>query len=162
MRTIRIKLYKFSELNEDAKQKAIEHLWDINVDSEHWYSGIMDDAENIGLKITDSDEQYVKGEFTLAANEVAANIFRDHGETCETYKTAQSFMAEWQPIFDKYMDTEDGEDKLMDIEDEFRKSLCEDYRIMFSKEYEYMTSKQAIIETIEANEYEFTKDGKLS
>jgi len=29
------------------------------------------------------------------------------------------------------------------------------------KDYEYLTSEKAIIETIEANEYEFTADGKL-
>lgn len=30
------------------------------------------------------------------------------------------------------------------------------------KEYDYLTSKEAIQETIEANEYEFTEEGKLS
>jgi len=29
------------------------------------------------------------------------------------------------------------------------------------KEYEYLSSEKVIIETIEANEYEFTEDGKL-
>jgi len=32
---------------------------------------------------------------------------------------------------------------------------------MLQKEYEYQMSDEAIIETIEANEYEFTENGKL-
>jgi hypothetical protein len=45
------------------------------------------------------------------------------------------------------------------LEDEFLKTLCEDYRIILSREYDYLTSEAAIIETIEANEYEFKADG---
>lgn len=171
MRTIRIKLYKLNELSENAKQKAIENLSDINVDFE-WWESIYEDAENIGLKITSfglDRNRHAKGEFNLAANEVTANIFRDHGEDCKTYKTAASFMEEWQPIFNNYMDethedyeSSDSEDKLTDMENEFLKSLLGDYSTILQDEYEYRTSERAIIEIIEANEYEFTQDGKLN
>lgn len=161
-RTIRTKVYKFDELNENAKQKAIEWGSDLNVDYD-WWESVYEDAANIGLKITKFDidrGSYCKGNFTIAANEVAANIFRDHGEQCETYKTAFAFMEEWQPVFGTYMETEEGEQKLMDIENDFETNLLEDYRIMLQKEYEYQTSEAAIIETIQANEYEFTEDGR--
>ena len=171
MRTIRIKLYKFNELSESAKQKAIESLYDINVDYD-WWESIYEDAENIGLKLTSFDldrNRHAKGEFNLAANEVAANIFRDHGEDCQTYKTAASFMAEWEPVFNNYMDenhedyeSNESEEKLNDMEDDFLNSLLEDYRIMLNKEIEYQNSDEYIIETIEANDYEFTQDGKLN
>ena len=171
MRTIRIKLYKFNELSESAKEKAIQSLSDINVDYD-WWESIYEDAESIGLKINSFDldrNRHAKGEFNLAANEVAANIFRDHGEDCETYKTAASFMEEWQPIFNNYMDethkdyeSSDSEDKLIDMENEFLKSLLEDYSIMLQNEYDYLASEKAIKETIEANDYEFTQDGKLN
>jgi hypothetical protein len=170
MRTIRTKVYKFNELSNDAKDAAIESLYDINVDN-NWWDFTYDDAENIGLKIKSFDidrASYVNAEFTLAANEVAQNIFRDHGESCETYKTAQSFMNEWQLVFSEYMnensdkyESAESEDKLQELENEFLKSLCEDYRIILSKEYDYLTSKEAITETIEANEYEFYSNGKL-
>ena len=78
-------------------------------------------------------------------------------------------MEEWQPIFNNYMDethedyeSSNNEDKLIDMENEFLKSLLEDYSIMLQNEYEYLTSEEAIIETIEANEYEFTQAGKLN
>lgn len=163
MRTIRTKVYKFSELSESAQQKAIEKFYDINVDYE-WWEFIYEDAANIGLKITGFDidrASYCEGDFTLSAHEVAANIIRDHGEQCETYKTAQSFLDTVNEIQGKYEELEgyDYEDEMMEAEDEFLKSLLEDYRIMLSNEYDYKTSKEAIIETIEANEYEFKKDG---
>jgi hypothetical protein len=171
MRVIETKVYKFDELSDEAKEKAIEKLSDINVDYE-WWNGVYMDAENIGLKIDEFDidrGSYAHGNFTLSANEVAQNILNDHGENCETYKTAENFMKEWQPIFDSYMDSlspdyesQESEDKLNDLESEFLKSLLEDYRIMLSHEYDYLTSAEAIRETIEANEYEFTEDGKLA
>jgi hypothetical protein len=164
-------LYKFEELSEEAKERAIENLWDINVDHDWWDSVYMD-AENIGLKIDEFDidrGSYARGKFTLSAEEVAANIMRDHGESCETYKTAENFLKEHDPVFASYMDenspdyeSRESEEKLLDIESEFLKSLLEDYRIMLSEEYDYLTSDEAIKETIEANEYEFTKDGKLA
>jgi hypothetical protein len=44
---------------------------------------------------------------------------------------------------------------------EFLCDLLEDYRIILSKEYNYQTSEETIKETIEANDYEFTAEGKL-
>lgn len=170
MRTIRTKVYKFDELSEDAKQKAIEEFCNINVDYE-WWDSVYYDAENIGLKITGFDidrGSYCNGEFNLAAPEVAANIIREHGDMCETYKTASSFIEEWQPVFNNYMDensedyeSRDSEDKLLELETEFLNSLLEDYRIILQNEYEYLTSEESIIETIQINEYEFKADGTL-
>lgn len=164
MRTIEVKVYKFDELSEESKQKALEKLIDINVDYE-WYQFTYEDAKRIGLKLTEFDldrNRHANGEFTLAANEVAQNIFNEHGENTETYKTAEKFMEKWQPIFDKYMQTEEGEDELMEIEDNFLKELLSDYAIMLQHEYEYLISDEAIIETIKANDYEFTEDGSLA
>jgi len=164
-------VYQWAELPEDVKQKAIQKLWDFNVSDRDWWDSTYDDAENIGLKITGFDldrASYVEGNFILSASEVAANIFRDHGEICETYKTAEKFMAEWQPIFNKYLDENDPlyesrecEDSLQDIEADFLQSLLEYYRIMLQHEYDYLTSEEAIIESIKANGYEFTIDGKI-
>jgi len=170
MKYKKIKVYEFNELSEESKEKAIEKLWNINVDYE-WWDCVYDDAENIGLKIKEFDldrGSYVKGEFTISALEVASNIFREHGESCETYKTARLFMDEYEPVFSDYMNEqsenfESGEleDKMLDMESEFLKSLCEDYRIILQNEYDYRISTDEIIETINANGYEFTEDGKL-
>lgn len=55
----------------------------------------------------------------------------------------------------------DFDNEADDLEADFLKSICEDYRILLRQEYEYRQSKDAIIETIEANEYEFKADGSL-
>ncbi len=169
MRTIRTKVYQFSELSKEAKQKAIETHFDININCD-WWESVYEDAGQIGLKITGFDidrASYCDGSFMLSAAEVAQNISTNHGETCGTYKTAESFIEQWQPVYSDYMDessdnyeSKELEQKMIEMEDEFLKSLCEDYRIMLTKEYEYLTSDEAIQETIEANEYEFTADGK--
>ncbi|HBG49466.1 MAG TPA: hypothetical protein DDW90_08205 [Cyanobacteria bacterium UBA9971] len=170
MRTITVRIYTFDELNDKSKEKAIGNLSDINI-SHEWWDYTFEDAENIGLKISAFDigrGSYVKGKFIYSAAEVAANILRDHGEKCDTYRTAEDFLTTWQPVFNDYMDEEhenyesrESEDKLQEIEEEFLRSLCEDYRIMLQKNYEYLTSGEAIIETIQANEYEFTENGEL-
>lgn len=168
-RTIRIKLYQFDELNETAKQKAID--WYRNIDNSDYqfaWDNITEDAKEIGLKIIAlSDRSQNKGEFMLAANEVAQNIFNNHGESCETYKTANTFIEQWQPVFNNYMDensesyeSSESEDALQEMEDDFLQSLLEDYRIMYNNEIDYQSSDESIIESIRANEYEFTQDGK--
>lgn len=164
-------LYTFKELPWNIQDKVLQNLADINVNYE-WWNGVYDDAKSIGIKITGFDidrGSYCNGEFLLAANEVAANIFRDHGENCETYKTATDFMAEWEPVFANYMDESspdyesyESENKLQEIESEFLRSLLEDYRIILQHEYEYLASEPAIIETIEINQYEFDENGNLA
>lgn len=170
MKTIEIEIYEFSELSEDAKENAIEKLYDINVDYE-WWQFAYDDAENIGLKITGFDlgrGWYCNGEFILSACEIAQNILNEHGENCETYKTANNFMKLWQLVFNEYMDensklyeSAESENDLQYLESEFLNDLLSDYLIMLDNEYEYLTSEKAIIETIKANEYQFTVNGEI-
>lgn len=165
MKTIKLNLYKFEELSEEAQEKAIENNIEINVDY-NWWDSEYDDAENIGLKITSFSldrNRGAEGEFLLSANEVAQNIFNNHGGNCETYKTASEFMENWQPVFNEYMKDEnsDLEDDLQELEDEFLKDLLEDYSIMLQNQSEYLQSEEAIKETLIANEYDFSEDGEM-
>lgn len=168
MRTIRTKIYKFSELTEEGQRKAIENLSDINIDHSEWDNSI-EDAEQIGLKIISLDDHRAnKGEFITNAETCANFILINHGKDCETFKTAKSFLDEYLPLKKAWDENEDNEgfpfeyeDQATDLSEEFLISLLEDYRIMCNKNYEYLTSEEAIIETIEANEYEFFEDGKL-
>jgi hypothetical protein len=169
-RTTTINVYSFFELSEQAKKNAINKLSDINVDYE-WWEFTYEDAKNIGLKITGFDldrNRHATGQLTLSAAEVAANILKDHGEKCETHHTAQQFIEDFNPLFAEYMDessehyeNREREEELQDIENDFLKSLLEDYSVILQNEYEYKTSEEAIRETIEANEYEFDEQGNL-
>jgi hypothetical protein len=170
MKTKTVNLYLFNELTEDLKSKVLENYYDINVDYD-WWESTYEDAENIGLKITGFDTgraNYCNGEFTLSAYEVAANIIRDHGQKCETYKTAFSFMQQWQPIFNEYMNEDsehyesaEYEEKMNDTENDFLNSLLKDYLIILRNEYEYLTSEDAIKETLICNDYYFNERGKI-
>lgn len=97
---------------------------------------------------------------------MAQNVFNEHGEDCETYKTAQKFIEVWQPIFYDYMnensenyESQELENELQQLEDNFLNELVEDYSIILQNESEYLQTDEAIKETILANDYEFTKDG---
>ena len=177
MRDIIIKktVYTFTELTDEQKDKAIEKHLDINVDH-GWWDYVYEDASNIGLKIAEFDIDrvgYCAGRFTESAEEVAKNIIADHGKNCETFKTAKAYLTAHDELVKKHSDginpemvTEENEydfdNESNYLDREFLRSLCEDYRIMLQKEYEYLTSREAIIATIEANEYELDEDGNLN
>lgn len=170
MRIIEITAYKFDELSDSAKEKAREWYRDGGIYPK-WWEYTYEDAENIGLKITGFDldrNRHATGEFTLSAAEVAQNISTNHGETCGTYKTAEAFIEDWQPIFSEYMDESsehyesyEHEERMQDLEDDFLKSLLEDYSIMLQNEYEYLMGDECVDESIIANDYEFNKNGEM-
>lgn len=163
MRIETIEIFTFDELSPEAQAKAIEKLSDINVTFD-WWDSVYQDAKDIGLKITGFDAaNNSTGELLLSASEVAQNILNNHGKVCDTYKAAEYFLSVWQPVFNEYMEKQSTElkNRLMEIENDFLKSILKCYKISLSKEYDYLISEESIKETIIANEYEFTADGKL-
>lgn len=172
IKTTETKVYTWEELTDEQKEKALSKLYDLNTDYDWWY-GVYDDAENVGIKITSFDldrNRHAEGDFTQSGIDVARAIITEHGEKCETYKTAQEFLKRYEEIeIPEAVLDDEYDDKLYeynlkkeDIDDEFLKSILEDYSIMLQEEYEYLSSEEAIIETIEANEYEFDENGNIS
>jgi len=176
MRDITTTVYYYDELSDKAKKKAIEECLYFNVDFD-WWDSTYDDAENIGLKLTAFDlgrSMRCDGHFIGHAWETAQAILKDHGEACETYRTAQDYMVEYKRL--EVEQCQEDADRLCvpgelayyyqdeinteDIDAEFLRSLLRDYWHMLQKEYEYLTSEEAIIEAIEANEIEFTENGE--
>lgn len=172
MREETIQIYKFEELEENVKEKVLEKYWDVNVDYE-WWEWVFGDAERIGLKIEEFDigrGAYVKGKWFEDAEEAAKKILEEYGEGCETYQDALAFKNELVQARKRFEGQEDYDTEFVEFEEsyeyketcnEFLKTICEDYRIILEKEYEYLTSEEVIKETIEANEWEFTEDGKI-
>jgi hypothetical protein len=168
MKTIEINLYKFSELSEESKKRAINDLYDINVDYD-WWDDTYDDAKNIGLKITGFDldrNKHCTGMFIDSAVDCATKIKEEHGKECETYKTADLFLNSFLPAKEQWEKDNEGwyyedEPEAQDAQGEFLKSILEDYATILQDESEYLTSEPAIIETIESNNYDFTENGKL-
>lgn len=178
-------LYKFDELSEDAQGKAIEHLYDLNVDHD-WWDCIYEDAARIGLTITgfDTYRQEISGDLTVGLPECVRLITAEHGEKCDTYNTAIEYLTEFRKAakqwraeewkgqeFDEdgYPRPTDkellyyfgcvGYDAADDILRDFKKALLGDYLSMLRNEYDYQTSEEAIKEAIKANDYLFTENG---
>ena len=172
-RTVEQTVYSFNELSEQAKQRALELLYDINVDY-GWWSFTYEDAKNVGISIKGSDlyTREIKIELYEDAYHVSNKIIKEHGSSTETYQIAYQYIKDYDNLVKKYSDgintdivREDNEyefDKeLEDLEHEFINEIGSEYLSILNNEYEYLTSNEAIIETIEANSYEFTESGGL-
>jgi hypothetical protein len=173
MRTIEVQVYKFTELSDSAQQKAISELSDINV-FDNWWESIYQDAENIGIRITSfglDRNKECNGEWIEQGIITAHSIIENHGESCETYKLAKQFISDWDTLVSVYSDgidtTKVSEENEWDfdndanpLEGDFLENLLSEYANILQKEYEHLTSEKAIIDTILANEYEFTESGK--
>lgn len=161
-------LYEFDELTDEAKDKAVEKLWDLNVDHD-WWEWTLEDAKSIGLKITefDIDHQICNGKLLIPGFDTANKIIENHGEKCDTFSTATQYLSDHKELHEKYKDeieagnTWDYDSELEDLETELTRSLLEDYLLVLRKEYEHLTSKEAIIECIKSNEYTFLEDGTM-
>lgn len=169
METRTYKVYKYNELDDRQKEKVLNNYYDINIDHD-WWEFTYEDAENIGLELTGFDldrGSYCEGKFIFSALTCVERIIAEHGEKCDTHTDAEAYIKERKDIEQHAEADEYGEfdlktcDKLDALTDEFLKSLLEDYRIMLQKEFDFLTSKIAVEETLIANEYDFTEDGKI-
>jgi len=143
MKTIEINLYEFDELGEEEQKRALRELSDINTDFD-WWEFVYEDAEQIGCEIKGFDlwGKTIGFGFKQDPETIAENIIKSHGKDCDTYKAAKAFKKE-----------QNGS--------QFKFQLKECYFKMLENDYAHRTSKEAIIETIECNDYEFAKDGTL-
>ena len=175
MKTIEINAYQFKELDETTKQKVIEDNLYINVEHD-WWDCTYETFEEVGVKIEGFD--IYRGEctiqFYLDYTEVASKIIDTFGESTPISITCNNFIKDRDALVKKYGEGNeiDGysvkdefydefDEEEADLAHEFERELSVEILKWLRDEYEYLTSEEAIIETIEANEYEFTKEGKL-
>ncbi len=158
MKTVEITLYKYDELPESAKQKALESLRDINV-FDDWHDSIYEDAKRIGCKIRGFDTGR-GNDCDLILNDpgldICENILKEHGPNCSTYKIASELL----PEFEKAVSADD-ENHHEHLEETLGQQLSEEYLSMLRREYDYLTSRPQIESTILVTGYDFTEDGKI-
>jgi len=154
-------VYKFSELSEDGKKKVLSNQLCINV-SNGWWEYISEDAKQVSLEISgfDTDRRDIDISFTETETETAHLILKEHGKGCDTYLLAESFLKEYNKTIESKDENQIDFD-IPNICEDFKGKLGLEYLKMLENEYEYKIADSAIIETIEANEYEFTADGKM-
>ena len=159
-------IYTWDELNDEQQEKAIEKLWDLNVDYD-WWDGVYEDASSVGLTISGFDlgrAMKCDVELDWSGLNVANKILELHGPNCDTYKSAEKYVARYMAALIDNVGLVPGEEIEVQtdwMDDDFRKELSVDYFHILQNEYDYLTSREAIIESIESNEYEFEEDGSL-
>lgn len=172
MRTIELQVYSFEELSDEAKHKALASFRTINVDFD-WWDVVYEDAKTAGLEIHsfDCDALQMEIAFVNGAEETAEFIKTNHGENCDTRKAAEAFLFRKMGLVFNRSDgvntdrVAEGKEEKFDaacdiLESEFTNSLRRAYLKMLDAEYDYQVSDEAVKETIIANEYEFTEDGR--
>ena len=176
-----ITVYEFGELSDEAKNVALNTFRYFNVNC-NWYETVYEDAEKIGLKITEfdiavyymnMDKNTIKGHLKQDFLDVCRLIRKNHGKYTETRQTAKKYLEEYIAEFNRYRGNDkqnlpellkdfQWEDEAKDIEIDFVRALLEDYLIMLREEYEYLTSDEAVKESIELNEMKFLKNGNVA
>lgn len=155
MKTIELNLYTFEELSEEAKQKAIEDNYDINVNFD-WWNATYEDAENVHLKIVGFGLDRDKScdlVLTKGFEEVLKKIIKEHGEICNTYKIAKKYLKEYNNA--KYEEDRD------ELEESFNRDMEREYANILQDENEYLMTEEAIKETLINNDYDFLENGKI-
>ena len=172
MKTKTVNMYDFEELSEKAQEAALQEIASVNSEYE-WYESVYEDAEMAGLKITSFDldrNRHAKGKFVHGAEDCANYIIDNHGEKSETYITAELYLNNKAQTLNNAELDANGEFAneysldctLDDLDADFLRSILEDYAMILEKEWEYINSKEAILESINANGYMFTIDGELT
>lgn len=178
MRTIRV--YKFSELNEEIQNKVINKYRYINVEHQPWWEYTYDDinyiASIIGIEInlrpnipTPTPDIYFFDEHTLTINghyqyrKNSAQTIKEHTNDEDLHEIAMNLQKIQSKLFYK------GTAKLTHrgIDSDYEgvttelKRFYKWARHQLTVEEEYLTGDDAVRETLIANEYEFLPDGRM-
>jgi len=154
MKTIEIKAYEFNELNKKAKDKILCDFIDINTNYD-WWDFVYDDFNYLGLKVNSFDiyRQTIDIEFKNDIKDFCNNVINNWHDT------------DLVNICDDYLANENNLNKELDSksssnESYYKRLIADEVLTTLANEYYYQTSNEAIIETIEANDYLFTENGK--
>lgn len=208
MRTIETKVYKFDELSNDAKAKAVEKMWDVNVDYEWWdsvYEDAADIAELFGLDIRQTKQNtiniikftptiyfsgfssqgdgacfegyysYKKGALKAVKqhtpedktlHEIVATLQSLQKDNFYRVTCTMTHRGHYNHSGCMTVDCENSHDSYLDVkgEDDFvtcMRDFADWIYKRLEEQHDYLTAEETVIETIEANEYEFTEDGEM-
>ena len=163
MKTIKIKVYKFDELDKQTKEKVIENYRYINVDNTFWYDCIKEEFNSLGLEIQEFNLD--RGNYAKIyidnLEETSKKIIEEFGDSVLIKQTAKNYINEYEKIQANFKEDEDVERELELLDEQYEKEYSVDILSYLRSSYDWEISDEAITETIEANDYDFTKDGKI-
>jgi len=163
MKTIEIKVYEFDELDKQTKEKVIENYRYINVDNTFWYDCIKEEFNFLGLEIKEFDlgrRNYVNI-YIDNLEETSKSILHEFGDSVLIKQTAKNYMNEYEKIQANFKEDEDIEREVELLDEQYEKEYSEDILSYLRSNYDWETSDETVINTIEANEYDFTIEGKI-
>ena len=190
MRTIRTKVYKFEELKEEAKQTAIQEVREMYYEDNNFAHWAVDDCALFEPKEQDLIELFGKDyNFPLIENirkniyfELGRNSFLDCAKAMEVTNDKQFLLwlgidtneEEFKDISfniftpnyrnsDTTIEFEDFDSSFGDVVDmavEKFNNHIQDVLKRIEADIDYRFTDEAIIDDIEANDYEFYKNGK--
>lgn len=167
MKTIEMKLYTFEELSHKAKQVALNDYRGINTEFD-WWECSYDTWKEMGVQIES---------FDLYREEIDLQLFYDEEDTAENIlsffghndfydfakdylETKKKLKKTYEDSFDEYGECEDYDLELEEANDLFQYCLKTAILYWLKGELEYLESDEAVADTLEANEFEFTEYGK--
>jgi len=147
MKTIELKAYEFSELNDKAKEKVLQEYCSLNVDNDWWWEFCYEDFNTLGLKVNSFDiyRQTIDIEFKNDIKEFCNNIVNSWNDT-DMLNICNDYLA-------------NGNNTNKENESYYKKLIAEEVLTSLTNEYDYLISEEAVIERIEANEYYFNEEG---
>ena len=163
MKTIEIKVYKFEELDKQTREKVIENYRYINVEHSTWYDWIKEDFNRLGLEIQEFDlgrRNYAKI-YIDNFEDTSKNIIEEFGDSVLIKQTAKNYINEYEKIQANFKVDEDIEREVELLDEQYEKEYSEDILSYLRSNYDWETSDEAIYQTIEANDYDFTTNGKI-
>jgi len=181
---------RYDELSEEAKDRAIEKLGDINVDYDWWTStaestrdewlekyGIDFEVGGLCFDLSYRRQLYfTKGKIwveepqrLLSAMPGGAAILleleldgNDEFPFDFSFDTRHYGGGDGKTFLQLTDQRDAGAPELPFDEEEWFNDLCRDFWRELEEELEYLTSREAIEETIMANGFEFTEDGEIT
>ena len=174
MRTETIKIYSFEELNEEAKENAIEKNRTMNVEHD-WWDCTYESMKELGVKIDSFDIYYRNINIIIEDSEHTANkTIEYYGEGMEVVKISKLFIADRDALIKKLGEgneidgysvkeefIDEYDEEIEYLEDEYRKEMSEEILTWLRDDYEYLQTDEAVAETLIANDYEFTEYGAI-
>ena len=172
--TVTYEIFKFNELSETAKTKALDDHRYVEVSDEYWYEHTLDELKDLGIEVPEFDTY--RGICKIENNEtwqtVAERILKNYGATSEYHILAHIFLPQHSKLSKQLEVLQESEDydwheveslevKIDELEQEFKSDLAHEILKDLRSNYEYYTSDECIIERFEANDYEFHADGRV-
>lgn len=172
METVEQKAYKFDELSDEAKEKALNNLRHINV-GWNWCHSVLNKANELGIVITSIDLEFgsIDGFLKEEIPTVADNIIKNYSKDSQLYNIAICYKNKYREIIKQYdgstdivlewKNTETIEKEIDDLEKEFSREVLKAYLAEIRDEYDYQVSNEAVKDTIRKKGYLFTESGEL-